>query len=154
MYRTGALLTDEPDTDQEQETPTEEGTLSYKQTLKRKRGERSKIKKSKYHRGIRGAVPYSAAEVEHIWSAARNILTWRRSSMSPVIFEMIMFLKYNKRLWGLAEVVEANKRRQGKRAMTESRKATRAAIEKSLNEIAAWEATVGSDENEGAEAEV
>ena len=50
--------------------------------------------------------------------------------------------------------MEANKRRQGKRAMTESRKATRAAIEKSLNEIAAWEATVGSDENEGAEAEV
>ena len=99
-------------------------------------------------------MPCSAAEVERIWSAARNILTWRRSSISPVIFEMIMLLKYNKRLWGLAEVVEANKRRQGKRAMTESRKATRAAIEKSLNKIAAWEATVGSDEDEGAEAEV
>ena len=109
------------------------------------------MKKSKYHRAIRCAVPCSAAEIERILSTARRILTWERSKMSPIVFEVIMFLKYNRRLWGLSEVVAANKRRQGKRPNTKSHQATRAAIEQSLNEVAEWEAVVES--NEGAEEE-
>jgi hypothetical protein len=32
--------------------------------------------------------------------------------MSPLIFELIMYLKNNSRLWRIADVVEANKRRK------------------------------------------
>jgi hypothetical protein len=32
--------------------------------------------------------------------------------MSPIIFELVMYLKYNSRLWGIADVVEGNKRRK------------------------------------------
>ncbi len=38
-------------------------------------------------------------------------MTKRRSSTSPVFLETLLFLKYNKDLWGLAEVVDANKER-------------------------------------------
>ena len=39
-------------------------------------------------------------------------MTKRRANMQPLMFEMIMYLKFNKRLWGLEEVVEANLRRK------------------------------------------
>ena len=32
--------------------------------------------------------------------------------MQPLMFEMIMYLKFNKRFWNLQEVVEANLRRK------------------------------------------
>ena len=38
------------------------------------------------------------------------MITEERSSMDPLIFEAIMYLKMNKRLWGKEEFVEANKR--------------------------------------------
>ena len=45
-------------------------------------------------------------------------MTRERSVMAPLIFEAIMFLKYNRRLWDLADIVEANKRRKGERGCT------------------------------------
>ena len=39
-------------------------------------------------------------------------MTKRRANMQSIMFEMIMYLKFNKRLWGLEEVVEANLRRK------------------------------------------
>ena len=54
----------------------------------------------------------SAAEAERVWSMAGHVLTQHRSSMSPLVFELIMYLKYNSRLWGLVDVIEANKRKK------------------------------------------
>ena len=54
----------------------------------------------------------SAAEAERVWSMAGHVLTDHRSHMPPLIFELIMYLKYDSRLWGIADVVEANKRRK------------------------------------------
>ncbi len=54
----------------------------------------------------------SAAEAELVWSMAGHVLTQHRSSMSPLVFELIMYLKYNSNLWGLVDVIEANKRRK------------------------------------------
>ena len=68
-------------------------------------------KTSAYHRGI-NAIMGSAAVVERHWKSSKRVLTEDRSSMDPLIFEGIMYLKMNKRLWGKAEVVEANKRRK------------------------------------------
>mmetsp|Transcript_32162 Transcript_32162/g.68480 ORF Transcript_32162/g.68480 Transcript_32162/m.68480 type:complete len:99 (-) Transcript_32162:33-329(-) len=68
---------------------------------------------------------------------AGKVLTKERSTMSPLLFEMIMYLKYNRDLWGLVDVVEANKRRKGESTSAKARKeahrervvATRADIE-------------------------
>jgi hypothetical protein len=54
----------------------------------------------------------SAAEAERVWSMAGHVLTDHCSKMSPLIFELVMYLKYDSRLWGIADVVEANKRRK------------------------------------------
>ena len=54
----------------------------------------------------------TAAEPERLWSAGDAVLTKRRANMQPLMFEMIMYLKFNKQLWGLDEVVEANLRRK------------------------------------------
>ena len=42
-----------------------------------------------------------AAEVERLWSIARYVLTSQRSKMSPIpiMFETILFLKFNRELW-------------------------------------------------------
>ena len=41
----------------------------------------------------------SAAEVERVRSWARYILTSQRASVVPVLFEAIMFLKFNRDIW-------------------------------------------------------
>jgi hypothetical protein len=54
----------------------------------------------------------SAAEAERVWSMAGHVLTQHHSSMSPLVFELFMYLKYNSCLWGFVDVIEANKRRK------------------------------------------
>ena len=49
----------------------------------------------------------SAAEVERIWSSAKHILTDTRNRMKPLIFEAIIFLKKNERLWDDRLIAEA-----------------------------------------------
>ena len=65
---------------------------------------------SRYIPAVKKTILGLGAEVERVWSMAGKVLTKDRSSMSPLVFECIMYLKYNEKLWGLAEVVEANKR--------------------------------------------
>ena len=67
---------------------------------------------SKYSSGLKNCVLSSAAEVERLWSMADPVLTKRRMTMSPLVFECIMYLKYNADLWDINDVVEANKRRK------------------------------------------
>jgi hypothetical protein len=68
--------------------------------------------KSVYDPAIKACVGGSAAEVECVWSMAGHVLTKHCSSMSPLVSELIMYLKYNSCPWGLADLVEANKRRK------------------------------------------
>jgi len=49
----------------------------------------------------------SAAKVEWLWSLAKYILTSQRSSMTPLMFETLLFLKANRRFWDKTLVVEA-----------------------------------------------
>ena len=49
----------------------------------------------------------SAAAVERLWSSAKHILSNERSKLKPLVFEAIMFLKYNERFWGEQLVAEA-----------------------------------------------
>ena len=68
----------------------------------------SDLHKSAYDPAIKHCVLGSAAEVERVWSMAGHVLTEHGSSLSPYVFELIMYLKYNSRLWGLKDVVNAN----------------------------------------------
>jgi prophage tail gpP-like protein len=50
----------------------------------------------------------SAAVVESNWSGLDHFITKRRKGMSPLLTEMIMFLKRNKDLWSIKNVKVAN----------------------------------------------
>ena len=96
---------------------------------------------SRYIPEVKECVLGSAAEVERFWSMAGKVLTPERSSMSPFLFELIMYLKYNKDLWGLMDVVEANKRRKGQSASAKAKKeAHRHRVGMIRSEIEAWDA--------------
>ena len=41
----------------------------------------------------------SVAEVERLWSIAKNVRTVNRRRMTPILFESILFLKVNHRYW-------------------------------------------------------
>ena len=49
----------------------------------------------------------SAAEVERLWSIAKHILTDTRSKMAPIVFEAILFLRFNRDIWNEFTVVDA-----------------------------------------------
>ena len=74
--------------------------------------------KSAYDPAIKHCVLGSAAEVECVWSMAGHVLTEHRALLSPLIFELIMYLKFNSPVWGLEEIVGANKnnRKDSKKA--------------------------------------
>lgn len=71
----------------------------------------SNIVDSKYDPALKYYVLGSSVEVERVWSMAGHDLTHARSSMSSLVFEQIMYLKYNARLWDLSDVVTANRNR-------------------------------------------
>ena len=50
--------------------------------------------------------------MEQLWSKAGCAYTSRRLGMSPMVFEMIMFLKQNDDLWKLSDVVLVDDRRK------------------------------------------
>ena len=96
--------------------------------------------KSKYIPELKRCVGPSAAEVERLWSMANKVLTKERSSMSPLLFEMIMYFKYNKDLWSLADVVEANKRRKNESTSKKARKEAHChRVARATAEIEAWD---------------
>ena len=45
--------------------------------------------------------------MERLWSIARYILTDQRANMSPILFETILFLKFNAGLWDPLTVQKA-----------------------------------------------
>jgi hypothetical protein len=49
----------------------------------------------------------SAAVVERLWLVARYILTTGHSSLSPVLFEALLFLRSNRTLWDVRTVQRA-----------------------------------------------
>jgi hypothetical protein len=49
----------------------------------------------------------SAAKVERLWSMGKQILRYDRSSMTPLVFETMLFLKVNRHYWDQAMVIEA-----------------------------------------------
>ena len=49
----------------------------------------------------------SAAEVEQLWSIAKNVLTNNRSRLTPAMFETLLFLKTNDEYWDILSVQEA-----------------------------------------------
>ena len=95
----------------------EEESLSAFERLNRDRQKKKQLMesgnaKSAYDPALKYCVLGSAAEAERVWSMAGHVLTDGRSSMSPLVFELIMYLKYNARLWTIDDVIEANKRRK------------------------------------------
>ena len=49
----------------------------------------------------------SIAEVERLWSIAKNARTVNQKSITPLLFECILFLKINKSYWDIGLVCEA-----------------------------------------------
>lgn len=93
-------------------------------------------KKLAYHKGVK-SIMGSAAVVEGHHSRAKWVLTPERSTMSPLIFEAIVYLKMNKRLWGKAQVVKAIKRR--KQAIKPRNHNLKEDAKKTLASISEWE---------------
>ena len=48
----------------------------------------------------------STAIVEQLWSKAGYVFTERRAGLSPLVLEMIIFLKENDDLWSIVDVVK------------------------------------------------
>ncbi len=99
--------------EEEKQSDDDEPILSVLEQMNQDRKRQSEMTesdlyKSAYDPAIKHCVLGSAAEVERVWSMAGHVLTEHRSSLSPYVFELIMYLKYNSRLWGLQDVVNAN----------------------------------------------
>lgn len=95
--------------------------------------------KSAYDPAIMHCVGGSAAEAERVWSMAGHVLTEHRASLSPLVFELIMYLKYNSRLWDISDVVEANKRRRNESEVMKKLLAShRERLNRMKEELANW----------------
>ena len=56
----------------------------------------------------------SVAEVERLWSIAKHILTdERKGRMDTHMFQNLLFLKMNRRLFNISDLMVADKRREG-----------------------------------------
>lgn len=49
----------------------------------------------------------SVEEVERVWSVARNVLSQNRRCMTAQLFEALVLLKYDSRIWNQAIVEDA-----------------------------------------------
>ena len=98
---------------------------------------------TKYCDGMHLCVTATNACGERWNSMADCVVTKRRKGLSNVMVNDIMFLKWNKRLWELPEVVEANKRRKNSsEAINKSktiRKAHCARVQARQREILEWD---------------
>ncbi len=95
----------------------EEESLSAFECLNRERHRKKQLMQSgnsklAYNPALKYCVLGSAAEAERVWSMAGHVLTNACSSLSPLVFELIMYLKYYACLWTIDDVIEANRRRK------------------------------------------
>ena len=142
------------DNDEVEEMLETPGTLFQqmaREREKKKRQEQDHLSKSAYDPAIKYCIGGSAAEAERVWSMAGHVMTEHRSSLSPLCFELIMYLKYNCRLWGLADVAEANKRRKNDSTAAKGRIAIQnERLARWREEISGWDdewAKVNGNEN-------
>lgn len=90
------------------ESDTTAGNEEQKLTFKQKLAKRQKLEApGKYI--CADFVLGSVAEVERVWSMAKFIMSDKRNSLKPLMFEALMFLKYNARFWGDQLIAEAMK---------------------------------------------
>jgi hypothetical protein len=98
------------------------------------------LPKSAYDPAIKECVGGSAAEAERVWSMAGHVLTDNCSKMSPIIFELVMYLKYNSRLRGITDVVEANKKRKSESAAAQfCQRLQKESLDKKKEELYLWD---------------
>lgn len=80
--------------------------LSYFEQLEKKRRRVS----VNQHRYINCSfIPPTSNTVERLFSRCKHVLTDWRKSMSPIMFEAVMFLKLNREFWDVKEVAAAMK---------------------------------------------
>lgn len=58
-----------------------------------------------------GIVQSTSCSIERLFSDSKYILTDQRKSMSPILFEAIIYLKKNRYLWNAETVAKALKRK-------------------------------------------
>jgi hypothetical protein len=66
----------------------------------------------------------STAMVKRLWNTGRNILRYNRRGMSPLMFETLMYLKFNERIWNndkfmMEAIVRASKSRKDEKLQQE-----------------------------------
>ena len=76
---------------------------SYEELLNR----RKKVKLNNFDYVNCDFILGSTACVERLWSIAKEILHGPRNRTSPIIVEALLFLRENRRLWSINDVVEA-----------------------------------------------
>ncbi len=92
------------------------------------------------------AVCLSSAESEPVWSMAGHVLSKHHASLSPLVFELIMYLKYNSRLWSLSDVIEANKRRKNESPAAKKRLAAQTErLNNRRAEVTTWDQGIETD---------
>jgi hypothetical protein len=69
--------------------------MNREQEQKKKSKKSNGVVKSKYNPALMHCVLGSAAGAEHFWSMAGKVLNNQRSLLSPLVFKLIMYLKYN-----------------------------------------------------------
>ncbi len=80
--------------------------------------EREKINTSKSVNMNCDFILGSVAEIERLWSLAKNVLPSHRKSCTPVLTEALLFLKVNQGYWNLQLVCEAMDKLQPERVVT------------------------------------
>ena len=135
------------DSEEELDEPLEDYDSMVREHERKKKmmDHMSHMNKSEYDPAVQHCVLGSAAEVERVWSIAGHVLTEHRASLSPLVFELIMYLKYNSRLWGLAEVVKANKNRKDLTQAGVARCAIQDKVNEMKKEISNWDETIDKE---------
>ncbi len=106
----------------------------------------SNIVDSKYDPALKYCVLGSSAEVERVWSMAGHVLTDSRLALSPLVFELIMYLKYNDCLWDISDVVTANRHRLSETPAAKKQSAIEMEqLKKMQDEVDDWEVVFPPD---------
>jgi hypothetical protein len=84
-----------------EEEPADFATTVLRRAKKPRRSERSITE----YVGLLQTIPPTSNHCERFFSRCKYVLTPHRSSMAPANFEMLMFLKANRDLWGAATLI-------------------------------------------------
>ena len=85
-------------------TNYDESNMTYEERIASKKKQKMAKSKKYYDASF---ILGSAAEVERLWSTANRILDGHRNRTSPLLFEAMLFLHYNRRFWDLDTVIKA-----------------------------------------------